>query len=110
MHDDPIDLTALDPDADPGAEERFVGAVMSRIAGRPKPYPVRVDPLWGAWSLARPVLVAASIAIVVAGFFMTRASRDAARGPLTVAESLGVPPEFRAALAVSTSDAGSQPR
>jgi len=105
MHDDPIDLTPLDPDADPGAEERFVGAVMSRVAGRPKRYPVRVDPLLGAWSLARPVLIAASIAIVVAGFFLARATRDAQRGPLTVAESLGVPPEFQAVLA-----AGGQPR
>ena len=58
MHDDPIDLTPLDPDADPGAEERFVGAVMSRIASRPNPYPAHVDVVWGAWSLARPVLIA----------------------------------------------------
>ena len=110
MHDDPIDLTALDPDADPGAEERFVGAVMSRIAKRPNPYPVRVDPLWGAFSLARPVLVAASVAIVVAGLFMASARRDATRGPLTVAESLGVPPVFQAAFATATSQPGGQPR
>ena len=110
MHDDPIDLTPLDPDADPSAEERFVGAVMSRIAGRPNPYPVHVDVLWGAWSLARPILVAASIAIVAAGLLMARAIRDEARGPLTVAESLGVPPEFRAVLAVPSSPTGGQPR
>lgn len=106
MHDDPIDLTPLDPDADPGAEERFVGAVMSRVAGRPQPYPVRMDPLLGAWSLARPVLVAASLTIVVAGYFLARATRDNARGPLTVAESLGVPPEFQAVL----TSTGGQPR
>ena len=110
MHDDPIDLTALDPDADPGAEARFVGAVMSRIAERPKPYPMAVDPLWGVFSLARPVLVAASVAIVVAGLFMARATRNAARGPLTVAESLGIPPVFQAALAIPTSQPGGQPR
>ncbi len=92
--DAPIDLTALDPDTDSGAEERFVGAVMTRIAAQPNPYPVRVDVLWGAWSLARPVLIAASVVIVVAGVVLTRASSDARRGPLTVAESLGVPPMF----------------
>jgi hypothetical protein len=97
MPDDPIDLTPLDPDADPGAEERFVGAVMSRIATRANPYPMRVDALWGASSLAGPVLIAASLAIVLAGIVMARASREAAAGPLTVAESLGVPPAFQVA-------------
>jgi len=110
MHDDPIDLAPLDPDADPGAEERFVGAVMAQIASRPNPYPVHVDVLWGAWSLARPVLIAASIAIVVAGVFMASAARDDVRGPLTVAESLGVPPEFQTTLATSTPETGGQPR
>lgn len=102
MPDDPIDLTLLDPDADSGAEERFVGAVMSRIATRANPYPMRVDALWGASSLARPVLIAASVAIVVAGIVMARASRSDAARPLTVAESLGVPPLFRAAGAVAS--------
>ena len=83
--------------------------VMSRIARRPNPYPVHVDVLWGAWSLARPVLIAASIAIVVAGVFMARTVRDA-RGPLTVAESLGVPPAFQTALATATPETGGQPR
>jgi hypothetical protein len=98
MPDDPIDLTPLDPDADPGAEERFVGAVMARIAARANPYPARVDALWGVWSLARPVLVAASLAIVAAGLFLMRAAREESRRPLTVAESLGVPPEFQRAI------------
>jgi anti-sigma-K factor RskA len=93
MTDDPIDLTALDPDADPDAEARFVGAVMARIATRAPAYPTRADALWGASSLARPVLIAASVAIVVAGIVMVRASRDT--GPQTVAESLGVPPLFQ---------------
>jgi hypothetical protein len=97
VRDDPIDLAALDPDADSGAEERFVGAVMTRIAAQPTPYPVRVDVLWGAWSLARPVLIAASVVIVVAGVVLARASSEARRGPLTVAESLGVPPMFSVA-------------
>lgn len=101
MHDDPIDLTPLDPDADALAEERFVGAVMARIAERSRPYPVKVDPLWGAWSLARPVLIAASIAIVIAGIFLAR-ERDAVNDrPLTVADAVGVPPLFRSAGAVT---------
>lgn len=102
MRDDPVDLTPLDPDTDPGAEERFVGAVMTRIASQANPYPPRVDVLWGAWSLARPVLIAASIAIVVAGIVMVRAdTNDGA--PLTVAESVGVPPVFGLAGAVESS-------
>ena len=110
MHDDPIDLTPLDPDADAGAEDRFVGAVMSRIAARANPYPMRVDALWGVWSLARPVLIAASIAIVVAGLLLVRAGRDDARGPLTVAESLGVPPEFQGVMLTPASAPGGRSR
>ena len=93
MPDDPVDLTPLDPDAVHGAEERFVGAVMERITSRPNPYPQRVDVLWGVWSFARPVLVAASIVIVAAGILVARGERDDAT-PRTVAESMGVPPVF----------------
>ena len=110
MHDDPIDLTPLDPDADPGAEERFVGAVMSRISARGNPYPVRVDALWGAWSLARPILLAASLAIAIAGSFVAREKWVEGRGPLTVAESLGVPPEFRGVVMIPASGSGGQSR
>ena len=97
MHDDPIDLTGLDPDLDPGAEDRFVGAVMSRLESDETIYPVRVDALWGAWSLAKPVLIAASIAIAVAGSFIARAANEA-NAPRTVAESVGLPPQFQAGL------------
>jgi hypothetical protein len=110
MPDDPIDLTALDPDADPRNAERFVNAVMTRIAATPNLYPVRVDVLWGAWSLARPVLVAASIAIVAAGIAISRASNDAPRGPLTVAESVGVPPVFGVVTAPAAAPRGGQSR
>ena len=111
MHDEPppVDLSPLDPDADPGAEERFVGAVMSRIASHANPYPMRIDPLWGAWSLARPVLVAASLAIILAGVVLLRETREAARAPQSVAESLGVPPEFRGAFLIPASAPGRQP-
>jgi hypothetical protein len=102
MSDDPLDLTALDPDADSGAEERFVGAVMARIATQPNPYPVRVDVLWGAWTLARPVLIAASLVIVAAGVIVVRRASAVARGPLTVAESLGVPPGFSVGPTIMT--------
>lgn len=94
MHDDPIDLTPLDPDADPGAEDRFVGAVMARVGSSANLYPMRVDALWGAWTLAKPVLIAASIAIAVAGSLIARATNESA-APRTVAESLGVPPQFQ---------------
>jgi hypothetical protein len=110
LPDDPIDLTALDPDADPRNAERFVDAVMTRISTAPNPYPVRVDVLWGAWSLARPVLVAASIAIVAAGIAISRASSAASRGPLTVAESVGVPPVFGVATGPDAAPRGGQPR
>ena len=111
MPDDPIDLTALDPDANPGARERFVDAVMTRIATQPNPYPVRVDVLWGAWSLARPVLIAASVVIVAAGVMVARTASRGARGPVTVAESLGVPPGFSVGAPVVTAPpAGGQAR
>ena len=103
MRDDPVDLTPLDPDVDPAAEDRFVSAVMSRISAQRNPYPPRVDLLWGAWSVARPVLIAASFAIAAAGLFIARSSADDG-SPRTVAESVGVPPMFL--LAGSTSPAG----
>ena len=100
MHDDPIDLTPLDPDADSGAEDRFVGAVMSRVNSSEAEYPMRIDALWGAWTLAKPVLIAASVAIAVAGSFIARSSNEST-GPRTVAESVGLPPQFQVGLALS---------
>jgi hypothetical protein len=95
MQDDPVDLTSLDPDRDAGAEDRFVGSVMTRIAATPNPYPMRMDVLWGASSLARPVLLAASIALAAAGIVLVRDARDDSDAPRTVAESVGMPMEFR---------------
>ena len=97
MHDDPIDLRPLDPDQDLGAEGRFVGVVMSRVGESATLYPMRVDVLWGAWSLARPVLIAASVAIAVAGSLIQRATNES-NAPRTVAESVGLPPQFQAGL------------
>lgn len=99
MSDDPLDLSALDPDAgDPGAEARFVDAVMTRVVARGTRYPMRADPLWGVWSLARPLALAASLAIAVAGVLAVRALRPSRVAPDTVAESVGVPPELIAAV------------
>ena len=112
MHDDPIDLTSLDPDADPGAEDRFVGAVMGRIAMTPNQYPLEVGILWGASSLARPVLLAASIAIAAAGVVLAR-SANSSGAPLTVAESVGVPMEFQrlaGTMATTASPTDQRPR
>jgi hypothetical protein len=83
---------------------------MSRIATAPNPYPVHVDVLWGAWSLARPVLIAASVAIVAAGIAISRTGNDAAGGPVTVAESIGVPSVFGVASATDGAVRGGQPR
>jgi hypothetical protein len=110
MHDDPIDLTALDPDADPGAEDRFVGAVMGRIRTAPNPYPLQVGVLWGASSLARPVLLAAAVAIAAAGIVLLRGSGNDARVPRTVAESVGLPMEFRRLAAIEGTPSGKRSR
>ena len=112
MHNDPIDLTALDPDADPGAEDRFVGAVMGRIRTAPNPYPLQVGVLWGASSLARPVLLAASIAIAAAGIVLVRSWRRANNvgAPRTVAESVGVPMEFQRLAAIESAPTGERAR
>jgi hypothetical protein len=99
MHDDPIDLAPLDPDHDPSAKDRFVDAVMSRVGSSATVYPMRVDALWAAWSVAKPVLIAASVAIAVAGSLIVRASNEV-NAPRTVAESVGLPPQFQAGLLV----------
>jgi hypothetical protein len=51
--DDKLNLSALDPDADPRAAERFVQSVMGRVEARPRPEVLPADPLVGIWSLAR---------------------------------------------------------
>jgi hypothetical protein len=103
---DAVDLTELDPDSTPGAEDRFVEAVMTRVAAsapadvaRANPF----DPFWGAWSLARPVLIAASIVIVIASVVLARSAAASDPGPQTVAESVGVPPEFLRLMAAGGS-------
>jgi len=89
-------LRALDPDLDAGASERFVSAVMSRVALVGAPASIPTDPLYGLWSLQRPLLLAASflaLAAIGAAAGMQR-GRDAA--PATIADATGVPRVFLA--------------
>jgi hypothetical protein len=89
----PIDLRAIDPDRDPLAEERLVARVMARVATSRLVPP---DVLSGAWSLHRPLAYAAS-ALILIGLAFGNLRPPARTGtPATVAEALGVPPEFLA--------------
>ena len=88
-----IDLSALDPDRDPAAADRFVGAVMARVGARPVPTALPGDPLIGIWSIARGPALAAGILIAVAiGAIGMRLNREEA--PQTIAQAIGVPAEF----------------
>ncbi|MFN8583008.1 MAG: hypothetical protein U0163_18790 [Gemmatimonadaceae bacterium] len=96
--DRPLDLSALRAPASSNPrphsstdEEAFVGAVMgaiqmTRSARRTS------DPLLGLRDLAVPFLAAASLIIAALAWQDRMAS--AARPPRTVAEAVGVPPEF----------------
>ena len=88
-----IDLRALDPDIDALASERFVRAVMSRVAGSPASPAIPLDPLYGLWSMPRHLLLAASI-LVVAILGLSRGVQEHRARPATVAEAVGVPPEL----------------
>lgn len=90
-----LDLSALDPDADAMAADRFVGAVMGRVAQRPQPRAMPSDPLVGIWSLVRSPALAAGILIVAAlGAYGLR--QRGSDGPSNIAEAMGVPAEFLA--------------
>jgi len=88
------ELRALDPDTDPLAPGRFERAVASRILEVDMRPFVPMDPLYGLWSLSRPLLVAASIvALVLIGDSVRQRPRPQA-APATIAESMGVPPQL----------------
>lgn len=88
-----IDFGALDPDLDPAAADRFVAGIMERVASRPVPRPMPVDPLIGAWSIARSPALAAGLIIAMAlGALGLRLRVD--DRPQTIAHAMGVPPEF----------------
>ncbi len=86
-------LDPLDPDADAGAGPRFVAQVMHRVALRHQ-HPMAPDPLIGVSTLAWPIGLAASLAIVGALAFAPAVAPTEARAPRTIAEALSVPREF----------------
>ena len=95
------ELRALDPDRDPLAENRFAASFAARIAARTADGSatralVPVDPLYGLWSLPRPLLLAASIVAAAILGVASGAGAAPAGGPATVAESIGVPTQLLA--------------
>ena len=100
MPDEPIDLSALDPDGDPGAEDRFVKSVMARIDTATAPASGAIDPLVGIWSIAGRFAFAASlIGLATIGLTVFRGDANESRvraGPRSIPEAIGVPPEFLA--------------
>ena len=89
-----MDLRALYPDADAGAEERFVSTVMARVAHFGGAPAIPTDPLYGLWSLPRPLLLAASVvALAVLGAAVST-QRARAATPATIADATGIPRVF----------------
>jgi hypothetical protein len=101
--DDRLNLSALDPDNDPRAADRFVNAVMTRIATRPKPESPPADPLFGVWTLVRSPLLAAGI-VIAAGLGTYGLARQWRPAPQNVAQAIGVPAAFLADAPPSTSN------
>jgi len=93
--DVPLDLRrlrqSLPPDS-PASEEAFVAAVMEKVRHRGAPARV-ADPLVGLRDLALPFLAAASLLIAAAIAWHERVE-TAEHRPRSVAEAVGVPPEF----------------
>ena len=89
-----VDLGALDPDLDPYAADRFASTVMSRIARSTSLPSVPLDPLFGLWSLAPAILIAASIVLVVT--IGTQRGHQRNVPPTTIAEAVGVPADYLA--------------
>jgi hypothetical protein len=91
--DDKLDLSALNPDADGRAGDRFVTAVMSRVDARPRPSAMPADPLVGIWSVMRSPALAAGILLVFALGTVALRQRQP-HGPETIAQAMGVPAAF----------------
>jgi hypothetical protein len=87
-----LDLRVLDPDSDPLEADRFASAVMSRIASSASLPAIPFDPLYGLWSIAPGVLIAASI-LIVAAISVDREHRRVGP-PTTIAEAVGVPADY----------------
>ena len=88
--DSPMDLSPLDPD--------LVSAVMRRVATMPAHDPSRIGPLWALWSMSRGLTATAALAIFVVLALLRPWQDVIPRPPATVAESIGVPPEFQEPL------------
>lgn len=88
-----IDFSALDPDRDVFAEDRLVRNI---VAGYRQQYPAKPELLLSVAVLPRRSMFAmfAAAAALLIGVRMI--SRPAPPRPTTVAESIGVPPEFLA--------------
>ena len=103
-----LDLTPLDPDADPAWRERLVQTVMSTVRHSPRPTPDRYTiPAWSAGDilsellgLTRPALAvafaSAAVMIVLSGVATNARARGGRSDPPTaeryaVAEALGMP-------------------
>jgi hypothetical protein len=91
-----MDLRALDPDADAGAEERFVSAVMARVALSGGAPAIPTDPLYGLWSLPRPLLLAASVITLAVLGVAVGTQRAHVSTPATIADATGIPHAFLA--------------
>ena len=91
--DDPVDLAPVAFDRHPDAEERFVRAVMSRIDAAGS-MPENVGPFAGVALYSRFFAIAASLIVLITGAEFLRQRADSGSGPRTVAEAIGVPPEF----------------
>jgi hypothetical protein len=90
---DSIDLQVL-VDESAQSEAAFVAGVMARVAAVPAHAAPTVGPLWGIWSLSKWLTAAGvALAVLLAAVRVWEVRRDQ-RGSLTVAESLGVPPEL----------------
>ena len=100
MLDNPVDeradLSALDPDHDRGAEERFVSAVMSRIERIGAAPTIPTDPFFGLWSMTRPMLVAASFVVLAILGLAVGTQRARVTVPATIADATGIPRVFLA--------------
>lgn len=93
-HADPdrLDLSALDPDRDGDAADRLVRNVR---AGCQQRYPAAPELLMSVWTtspraLLGVVAVAATVLVAV-----RLADTPVQSAPTTIAESIGVPPEFQ---------------
>ena len=99
--DGPLDLSALDPDRDRAAEERLVSAVMG---GRRQSYPLQRDLLLSVWATDRRVMVGVAAAAAMLLVVVERSTRPSSQRPVTVAQSIGVPPLFLSASTRTTQE------